>query len=466
MTTTLWRGRNSALVETHGRVDWYGDPSGASAYVDRVVDVDGVILPAFRDAHVHVTQTGLALTGLDLHGATSLADALDRLARHARTRRGGPILGTGWDESRWPEMRPPTKAELDRASFGGVVYLSRVDEHGAVASSALLQAADVTSDDGWVTVDDHHRVRAVAYSTLTAAGAAAAQQAAIAHFATQGIAEVHECAGPQISGLADLEALLDATWPIDVVASWGDLMDVDTPRRLGLRRAGGDLFCDGSFGSRTAALSRPYADAKTSGFLKHDGSVIRDHVLACLDAGLGAGFHAIGDNAIGTVLEGFEKAAVERGVEAVRGSGSRIEHCEMADHRSIERMAELGLEASVQPQFDSTWGGADGMYAQRLGPERARGLNPFAAFHAAGVPMLFGSDTPVCPVDPWAMVRAAVLHNTPESRLDVTTAFGCATLPLGLGTPATFAVWAQDGRDDLDATHELVQLVVRGQVVA
>jgi len=47
------------------------------------------------------------------------------------------------------------------------------------------------------------------------------------------------------------------------------------------------------------------------------------------------------------------------------------------------------------------------MYAQRLGAERASRLNPLATLAAAGVPLAFGSDSPVTPVGPWAGVRAA-----------------------------------------------------------
>src|SRR4051794_41857268 len=85
-------------------------------------------------------MTGLGLTGLDLAGTPSLAVALDRLEAASRQARGGVVLGVGWDETRWPERRPPTAAELDRASYGGVVYLMRVDGHSAIASSALLAA--------------------------------------------------------------------------------------------------------------------------------------------------------------------------------------------------------------------------------------------------------------------------------------------------------------------------------------
>src|SRR5689334_6237594 len=126
-------------------------------------------------------MTGLGLTGLDLADAPSLAVALDRLAAAARQARGGVVLGVGWDETRWPEHRAPTAAELDRASYGGVVYLMRVDGHSAVASSALLAAAPAARGeagflpDGLVRQAAHHVVRKVAYQAITPAQRRAAQ---------------------------------------------------------------------------------------------------------------------------------------------------------------------------------------------------------------------------------------------------------------------------------------------------
>jgi predicted amidohydrolase YtcJ len=115
-------------------------------------------------------------------------------------------------------------------------------------------------------------------------------------------------------------------------------------------------------------------------------------------------------------------------------------------------LARLGVVASVQPLFDALWGGRDGMYAERLGPDRGSGLNPFATLAAAGMTLALGSDTPVTPVDPWATVRAAIEHRTPGSGLDRKTAFAAHTVGgwaaagetggvLEEGAPATFAVW-------------------------
>ena len=140
MPTTLYRrGRvrtpadpfATALMTDGDTVVWVGQEGAADALSpDLTVDLeDAWLAPAFVDAHVHATSTGLALTGLDLTGTTSLAQALRMVEDHSRRARGRPVLGTGWDETLWPEGRPPTAAELDRASYGGVVYLARTDVH-------------------------------------------------------------------------------------------------------------------------------------------------------------------------------------------------------------------------------------------------------------------------------------------------------------------------------------------------
>ena len=128
-----------------------------------------------------------------------------------------------------------------------------------------------------------------------------------------------------------------------------------------------------------------------------------EHILECTALGVQAGFHAIGDAATDQVVAAMRLAA-ERDPRVLT-AGHRVEHAELLSDPAA--FAEVGLTASVQPAFDATWGGPDGMYAQRLGGDRAARLNPLAALAAAGVPLALGSDSPVTPVGPWAAVRAA-----------------------------------------------------------
>ncbi|MGW5344497.1 amidohydrolase family protein [Streptomyces sp. HUAS TT3] len=456
----------TAMVVERGHIAWVGSEGAADAFaqgVDEVVDLDGALVtPAFTDAHVHTTSAGLALTGLDLSGAASLTEALQMVRAHAARRPGDRVLlGHGWDAARWPERRAPHRAELDEAAGGRPLYLSRIDVHSAVVTTALLDlvpAVTVRGDEP-LTRDDHHAVRKAALAAVTPVQRAEAQRAALDHAASLGIGSVHECGGPDISSAEDFADLLNLARERPgprVFGYWAD-RDLEQAKALGAIGAAGDLFADGALGSHTACLHAPYADAAHStgtGYL--DAAEIAEHVTACTEAGLQAGFHAIGDAALTAVVEGFRTAAARLGLARVRAARHRVEHAEMMTPQTIAAFAELGLTASVQPAFDAAWGGEDGMYADRLGAERARTLNPFAALLKAGVPLAFGSDAPVTPFDPWGTVRAAAFHRTPEHRISVRAAFTAHTRggwrALGRdgagvlvpGAPADYVLWETD----------------------
>ncbi len=467
----------TALLVVGDTVAWVGSDDAAAGHAqgaDLVVELAGALVtPAFVDAHAHVTETGLAMTGLDLHDATSLADVLRRVEDAARRGGGRPLLGTGWDERGWPEGRAPTRAELDRASYGGSVYLSRVDVHSAVVSSSLAAAAGLRGLDGWdddgrVERDAHHAARDATRTTLSAGQRRDLQRTALAAAAAAGVGALHEMSAPHIAGDDDLRGLLELAaegGSPEVAAYRGELVDDEAAaravaERLGLpdgalRGLAGDLCADGSIGSRTARLRAPYADAADhQGHAYLTAEQVRAHVVACTRAGLQAGFHVIGDGGLDVVLEGFVAAAEQVGEPALRRARHRLEHLEMPDAAAIDLLTRLGVHASVQPAFDAWWGGDGGLYAQRLGVERAAGMNPFAALAAAGVPMALGSDSPVTPFDPWGAVRACAFHHEPSQRISARAAFLAHTRGawraagyddrgvLAPGARASFAVWS------------------------
>ncbi|MEU2677808.1 amidohydrolase family protein [Streptomyces sp. NPDC007107] len=446
----------TAMVVERGHVAWVGSEGAADAFasgVDEVVDLEGALVtPAFTDSHVHTTSTGLALTGLDLSGARTLTEALGLVRAFANGEAGaGVILGHGWDAARWPEQRPPSRAELDEAAGGRALYLPRVDVHSAVVTTALLDLVPGVTDlagyhpDAPLTGDAHHAVRAAAHGAVTPSQRARAQRAALAHAASLGIGTVHECAGPEISDEEDFTGLLKLASEEPgprVFGYWAEAVEGDKGarriRELGAIGAAGDLFVDGSLGSHTALLHEPYADAPHTGTARLDAAAIAAHVTACTEAGLQAGFHAIGDAAVSAVVAGVRAAAETLGLARIRAARHRVEHAEMLTPETVAAFAELGLTASVQPAFDAAWGGPDGMYARRLGAERAATLNPYAALLRAGVPLAFGSDSPVTPLDPWGTVRAAAHHRTPGHRVSVRAGF----------TAHTRGGWRAVGRDD------------------
>ncbi|WP_327424023.1 amidohydrolase [Streptomyces sp. NBC_01527] len=463
----------TAMVVERGHVAWVGSEGAADAFasgVDEVIDLEGALVtPAFTDAHVHTTATGLALTGLDLSGARTLAEALDLVRTHTAAHPADRVvLGHGWDATRWPEQRPPSRGELDAAAGGRPVYLPRIDVHSAVVTTALLDLVPgVTALAGYhpdapLTDAAHHAVRSAAHDAVSPRQRADAQRAALDRAASLGIGTVHECGGPDISDEEDFTGLLKLAagrpgprvfgyWAEQV----GDEKDARRIRELGAIGAAGDLFVDGSLGSHTACLHEPYADgpAGHTGTAHLDAAQIAAHVTACTEAGLQAGFHAIGDAAVSAVVAGVRAASETLGLARIRAARHRVEHAEMLTPETVAAFAELGLTASVQPAFDAAWGGEDGMYAQRLGVERARTLNPYAGLLRAGVPLAFGSDSPVTPLDPWGTVRAAAFHRSPEHRISVRAGFTAHTRggwravgrddagTLVPGAPADYAVW-------------------------
>ncbi|MGH3673009.1 MAG: amidohydrolase, partial [Pseudonocardiaceae bacterium] len=438
-TTLLLDGRipsiagATALAMADGTVTWAGDDStGRVCFgdADEVLELDGaVVTPAFVDAHVHATSAGLLTSGLELAGCTSLVQCLDLVAQQSRL--GHVLWGHGWDETSWPEHRAPSRAELDRASGSAPVYLSRIDGHSAAVSSGLLDRVPGTVDapgwsaDGPVTQDAHHAVRRAARESIPPSQRRAAQRAFLAAAAARGIAVVHECAGPEVSGMDDLADLLAADSGAEVVGYWGQAVSTPEQARELLSATGahglaGDLFCDGALGSRTAALRAPYADAPTScGVPYLDVSQVAAHVRACTLAGTQAGFHVIGDAAAEIVMAGFQAAEAAVGAAALRERAHRLEHLEMVNTDQANQLAVWGVVASMQPAFDAAWGGTDRMYEMRLGAARAAAMNPFALLEKAGVVLAFGSDVPVTPLDPWGAVRAATAHRNAGSAIGV-----------------------------------------------
>jgi predicted amidohydrolase YtcJ len=453
----------SALLVRGDTVGWVG-PDAEAPTADRVVDLGGgLVTPAFVDAHVHVTDTGLTATGLDLSGTRSAADLLDAVsAAAAGLPHDAVLLGHGWDESTWAgaEPTPPDAAALDRAAGGRRAYLSQASIHSALCSSALLATVPPQTPGfdagGWVRREAHRAARETAFASISTAQRSQVHRTALAHAASLGIAAVHECGGPGTSSEEDFTAVLALSGDglPEVHGYWGEPMGAAKARQLGALGAGGDLYADGALGSQTAHLREPYADRDGHhghGYLTSEQ--VRDHLLDCHDHGMQGGFHAIGDAALAAVLDGFAAAAAKVGPERLRAARHRIEHVELVDRQMIARLVEFGVVASMQPAFDRLWGGQEQMYAARLGTARALAANPFGAMHAVGVALAFGSDSPVTPLDPWGSVRAAVCHHNPTYRMSPRAAFAAHTRGgwravgqdshgvLAPGAPATFAVW-------------------------
>ncbi|RYE78291.1 MAG: amidohydrolase [Myxococcales bacterium] len=424
----------TALAIDEDRIVFVGSDDEAAAYddADETVDLYGALAtPAFVDAHTHSVLTGFQLTRLDLRHTANLTEALDMVAELAEHTPEGVVVGTGWEEHSWPEGRPPTQQELERAAPGRMVLLERRDCHSSVISGALQDAVPgLTGLDGF---DANGRVERDARQAVSEAlgeligpdQRLIAATASAAAMAANGIAGFHEAAAPHIGPAYEIDLIRHAAARVGILPTiyWGERDAFAEAKEWGVAGLAGDLNCDGAIGSRTAAMHHDYDDQPGNhGHAFLTPTEIADHLEACTDAGLQGGFHCIGEAALENLADGLGLLRDRIGPDRIRAARHRFEHVEMPSDRLLALMAELGVGASMQPMFDDLWGGPDQMYADRLG-ERWRGMNPVGRMARAGVRMAFGSDTPVTQIGPWSAVRAAVLHRDTAERVDPATAF-------------------------------------------
>ena len=416
---------------------------------DTVIDADGRwALPGFWDHHTHFTQWAKTLGRLDLIDATSAAEAMAMLRRHLDERRAAGtldptafVVGMRFRHSLWADDAQPTLAAIDAASGDQPVALSSADMHcGWVNSAAARRLGVQVGADGLVGEQEWFR----AYCEFDRAPGAAEEtdrllRAAEADAARKGVVGIrdYEMAENIDSWTRRFAAGIDwlrvdaGTYPERLAAAidagWRGGMAL--PGSRGLGRVGAmKLIADGSLNTRSAYCSTPYSGVTppTCGVMSYTPEQIEDSMRLATDHGFAIACHAIGDEANTIVLDAAERT---------HAHGS-IEHAQMMKPRDIPRLAALGLAASVQPQHAVD----DRDVIGRFWAHPAGIPYPFRSLYDAGTRLLFGSDAPVAPLDPWMAVSAAVFGTEssdrepfqPEQRLPLEVAIAAST---GVGRP-------------------------------
>lgn len=451
MSATVVAARKIICLDREGRsADWLVIEDGVIAEVGpgeapggEVVRLDGVVLPGLIDAHVHLTTTGLYASGLDFRTCRSVDELLETLAVHLATTGERWVIGGNFDPGRNRDARMPDRRELDRVAQGRYLLISRADGHSCVLNSAALEHLGLDpslpgidrdereSPTGVLRSRANYEARQRFFGMLPEERIRKAQLDGCRLALARGVTSVHEMAGGGYMGDRDFVVLMASRddYPIHIVPYLATF-DIGSVRGAGLSTIGGDLFLDGSIGSRTAAMSDPYEEEEERGSLYHSDDEVVSFFLEATRAGLQAGVHAIGDAAIEQALRCLEEASARLGPEradAARRLGHRIEHFECVSPEQIERAAALGVVASVQPMFDQYWGGTDGMYSARLG-KRAESMNPFSLMIRRGLVVAGGSDSTVTPLDPFLGMAAAVNHHEAEFAVSVDQALRMFTI--------------------------------------
>ncbi|MEO0071724.1 MAG: amidohydrolase [candidate division WOR-3 bacterium] len=393
------------------------------------------ITPGFIDSHTHPLETGLALLFPDLSPAVSVAECIELLSLGLTKMPDVPLLfAFNFDPDRIKEHRYLYRRELDKVTQKKPVFVYRVDGHSAVANSSALDLLGEKFPSG-VELDGAGKptgvIRAPAYEALSATLKNLLPSELIRE-AISLTAQVAMSKGvTTIAGLVGWDGLEEEKWAIifDALGStpiriepFFQTWNINISLNFGLKRVGGCLLLDGSFGSHTAALNMDYADAP--GY-KGELYQTEERLLTFLEEaeakGLQTAFHAIGDRAIEQLVSCHEKVKTRSGLR------HRIEHAELLNDDLIKRIAQLGLVLCVQPTFATIWGGEKGMYAQRLG-ERWRSSNPLRTLWDNKILIAGGSDSPITPIDPLGGIRSSLSLPNEAYRLNAQEAFALFTI--------------------------------------
>ncbi len=404
-----------------GRIAYVGPAVGAPA-ADGLTPIDlkgAALFPGFTDGHGHLDGIGWRELTLNLEGSASVAEAMTRLSDWVASHPDGPIVGRGWIETRWPEARFLTAADLDAAAPGRVVLLSRADGHAVVASTSALAAASITGDtaapsggeilkgsDGRPTgllVDAAMDLVGALFPQQDPAAVRAAYRAGFRVEAEYGWTGIHFMSAPW-RDVPLMEAMAEAgEAPIRVYNSV-------TPNGAAALIAGGPrsvadgrvitraikYYADGALGSRGAALFEPYADRPdTTGLMQITGDEIIPLYEAALRGGIQVATHAIGDRGNASVAEWYQQALAGVG-PADRPNGAdvrwRIEHAQILRPGDYHWFRDLPIIASMQPSHAI----GDLHFAPaRLGEARLDGAYAWHSLVDLGVIVVGGSDAPV-----------------------------------------------------------------------
>lgn len=466
-----------------------------------------LVVPGFIDTHTHFVDGGFRLSSVQLRDAKTRDEFIQRIKSYAATLPAGAwIMGGDWDHENWGGELP-NRSWVDSVTAGHPLWINRLDGHMSLANTAAIEAAGIDSkvkdvEGGTVVRDKKGQLtgvfkdnamvyvdRVVPMPPLELEDRAL--DTAMAYVASKGVTSAHNMSGfmaalERAHQQGRLKTRIYAGMPI---TEWRDLASKLKEQGSGdhwLRISNLKAFVDGSLGSHTAAFHQPFADApKDSGFFVTPPAELYAMIKSADSAGLRLMVHAIGDRAIHTLLDIFEKVEQENGPSDRR---FRIEHAQHIAPSDIPRFKELGVIASMQPYHAID----DGRWADKLiGAERAKTTYAFKSLIDAGAIVSFGSDWFVAPPTPLEGIYAAVTRRTlddknpdgwvPEQKITVEQALKCYTIngayasfeekvkgSLEVGKLADFVVLDQD-LFKIDPTEirnvKVLQTIVGGKTV-
>jgi predicted amidohydrolase YtcJ len=411
----------------------------------------GLVLPGFNDAHVHFLMGARNLQNLELAEETTVDGVLARIAEFGRTHPDREwLLGRGWFYAVFPSGMPD-RALLDRVVADRPMAIEAHDSHTTWVNTAALRRLGISDDTpnpprGEIQRDVAGRATGILKEAAmelvdlvlpprTIAQDVESLTAAASLAFRHGLTSVQEAGGGRkqfeiyralrASGRPMVRIRLGLRMePGLTIGDWERRLEeyeaASLPHRgdswisAGIVKA----FADGVIETGTAAMLAPYEgmSAGQPGALGHpqwEPGELEEAVRIADARGWQGQIHAIGDGAVRTALDAFERAAA---VNGPRDRRHRIEHIETIDAADIPRFGSLGVVASMQPYHADPEPAQLNSYQSKIGSARASRGWPWNSIRRAGGRLAFGSDWPIVSFDPFLGLNSAVNRTTRGGR--------------------------------------------------
>jgi predicted amidohydrolase YtcJ len=469
----IWGGKIVA-VGANDEID------GLRPLARRVVDLDGAtVLPGFIDAHTHFLMGSQTLERVRLAGVHTLAEWQERVREKTTVVPEGEwIIGRGWDETkRTDRVELPTKTDLDAVAPNHPVYLGRADGHVGWANSMALRIAGIDRDrddpyGGRIVRDAQGEPTGVLLETAkklvedilppeTPESRRKALKRGLQEAARLGVTGIHDNATAEdIALYQEFRERGDLTLRVNtLVRGWEVRQPFLEPLiAIGARTGFGDdwvkigalkISLDGTLGSRTAAMLDPYCDdPDNTGVFRISQDELDPIVERAHRHHIQVALHAIGDAACRMALD-----AIERATQAYHWPDHRhrIEHEQVITPGDLQRFAELGVVASLQPCHaitDLAW------VESRVGPGRMPGSYAWQSFVQSGARICLGTDWPVETLDPrvglYASVTRTDLNGRPEGGVFPDEALSIEQALKGYTIDSAWVEFAEDRKGSIE----------------
>jgi len=387
------------------------------------------VLPGFIDSHFHVVQTALNSASLDLSLVKTHEELGERINEASKSFFGNYIRGIHLQEGQFKEKEFPGRVVLDKYCNDVPVMLNSIEYQVSMLNTYAMLYFKIPFTAEGVEINDkkmptgifRKQANAILRNNILKNISESVRRDAISEIMNtllmNGITTVNAMEGGVMYSDKDAEFIFEhkEEFPVDMVLFY-QTMNVKKVNDMGLKRIGGSLYVDGTFGARTAALSFEYADCPNKmGCLCLTQQELNDFVLECYENNLQLALYTVGDRAIEVALNAHENAFYHTGIKGLR---HRLEHVELPNDEQIKRARELGIIFSMQPTYENYWGGIGKMYEHRLGDKYLL-TNPLKQIIEKGVTICGGSDSDITEPRPLLGIHSAVNHPVVNHRVDI-----------------------------------------------